>query len=343
MRSFRKRPPGIDYLKMQKRQLGKSPLEVSGIGLGCMGMSAHYGQLDDKESMATILHALDRGINFFDTSDSYGVGKNEELLGQALKGRRDRAIVATKFGIIRGSKGEWLGVDGRPEYVYQACDASLQRLGMDVIDLYYVHRIDATVPIEETVGAMGRLVEQGKVRFLGLSEAGAHTIRRAHATHPITALQSEYSLWTRDAENEILPLCRDLGIGYVAYAPLGRGFLTGGIQAPEDLGDGDLRKNLPRFGPENIKHNAGLLQPLITLAKERDCTPAQIALAWVFTRGQDIVPIPGTKRRSYLDENIAALDIQMGKAECEVLEKIFKPGVAKGARYGEQHMKVLEM
>lgn len=330
-------------MKMQMRQLGKDALDVSGIGLGCMGMSAHYGNLDDKESMATILHALDRSINFFDTSDSYGVGKNEELLGQALKGRRDQAIVATKFGIIRGPKGEWLGVDGRPEYVYQACDASLQRLGMDVIDLYYVHRIDAKIPIEETVGAMGRLVEQGKIRFLGLSEAGPDTIRKAHTAHPITALQSEYSLWTRIAEREILPLCRELGIGYVAYAPLGRGFLTGGIQKPEDLNNGDLRKNLPRFGPENIKDNAGLLQPLIALAEEKECTPAQVALAWVCTRGQDIVPIPGTKRRSYLDENIAALDIQLDNAECEALEEIFKPGVAKGARYGEQHMKVLGM
>ena len=343
MKNFRKRPPGIDYLKMQTRQLGKSPLEVSAVGLGCMGMSTHYGQLDDKESMATILHALDRGIDFFDTSDSYGVGKNEELLGQALKGRRDQAIVATKFGIIRGPKGEWLGVDGRPEYVYQACDASLQRLGMNHIDLYYVHRIDASVPIEETVGAMGRLVEQGKVRFLGLSEAGPDTIRHAYAAHSITALQSEYSLWTRVAENEILPLCRELGIGYVAYAPLGRGFLTGGIQEPDDLGNGDLRKNLPRFDPENLKHNANLLEPLISIAKGKGFTPAQTALAWVLNQGNDIIPIPGTKRRSYLDENIAALDIQLGNAECEELEKIFKPGVAKGARYGEQHMKVLGM
>ena len=289
----------------------------------------------------TILHALDRGINLFDTSDSYGVGKNEELLGRAFKGKRDQAIVATKFGIIRSPKGEWLGVDGRPEYVYRACDASLQRLGTDVIDLYYVHRIDSTVPIEETVGAMGRLVEQGKVRFLGLSEAGADTIRRAHAAHPITALQSEYSLWTRDAENEILSLCRELGIGYVAYAPLGRGFLTARIQKPEDLGDGDLRKNLPRFGSENLKHNVSLLETLIAVAKERKSTPAQIALAWVFGQGKDIVPIPGTKRRSYLDENIAALDIQLSEAERKRLEKIFAPGVGKGDRYGEQHMKVL--
>lgn len=328
---------------MQKRQLGKSTLEVSEIGLGCMGMSAHYGQLDDRESMTTILHALDRGIDFFDTSDSYGVGKNEALLGQALKGKRDQAIVATKFGIIRGPKGEWLGVNGRPEYVYQACDASLQRMGMNHIDLYYVHRIDATVPIEETVGAMGRLVEQGKVRFLGLSEAGADTIRQAHAAHPITALQSEYSLWTRVAENEILPLCRELGIGYVAYAPLGRGFLTGGIQEPDDLGNGDLRKNLPRFDPENLKHNANLLEPLISIAKEKGFTPAQTALAWVLAQGEDIVPIPGTKRRSYLDENIAALNIQLSEKVCEQLEKIFTPGAAKGARYGEQHMKVLGM
>ncbi len=313
------------------------------MGLGCMGMSAHYGNLDDKESMATILHALDRGINFFDTSDSYGVGKNEELLGRALRGRRDQAVIATKFGIIRGPKGEWLGVDGRPEYVSRACDASLQRLGVDVIDLYYIHRIDQKTPIEETVGALARLVEQGKVRFLGLSEAGADTIRRAHATHPITALQSEYSLWTRIAEQEILPLCRELGIGYVAYAPLGRGFLTAAIREPEDLVDGDLRKNLPRFDPENLRHNVSLLDPLIAVAKERDCTPAQIALAWVFTRGNDIIPIPGTKRRHYLDENIAALDIQLSKAECEQLEKIFTPGVALGDRYGEQHMKVLGM
>lgn len=343
MKNSRKRPRGIDGLKMQKRPLGKSGLEVSAMGLGCMGMSAHYGQLDDRESMATILHALDRGIHFFDTSDSYGVGKNEALLGQALRDRRDQAVIATKFGILRGPKGEWLGVDGRPAYVAQACDASLRRLDTDVIDLYYVHRIDQTVPIEETVGAMARLVEQGKVRFLGLSEAGADTIRRAHATHPITALQSEYSLWTRDAEKEILPLCRELGIGYVAYAPLGRGFLAAAIQKPDDLNDGDLRKNLPRFDRENLKHNVGLLDPLLEVAKERDCTPAQIALAWVFAQGEDIVPIPGTKRRSYLDENIAALDIPLSKAECRRLEKVFPPGVAKGARYGEQHMKVLGM
>ena len=343
MKNSRKRPPGINGVNMQTRRIGKNPLEVSAIGLGCMGMSTHYGRLDDRESMATILHALDRGINFFDTSDSYGVGKNEELLGRTLGQRRNQAVVATKFGILRGPKGEWLGVDGRPEYVFQACDASLQRLGMDVIDLYYIHRIDRTVPIEDTVGAMGRLVEQGKVRFLGLSEAGADTIRRAHAVHPITALQSEYSLWTRDAEKEILPLCRELGIGYVAYAPLGRGFLTAGIRKTADLENGDLRKGLPRFSSENLRHNVDLLEPLVAVAGERDCTPAQIALAWVLSRGEDIVPIPGTKRRSYLDENIAALDIPLSEAECKRLEEVFIPGVTKGARYGEQHMKVLEM
>jgi aryl-alcohol dehydrogenase-like predicted oxidoreductase len=328
---------------MQIRQLGKSTLEVSAMGLGCMGMSTHYGQLDDKESAATILHALDRGINFFDTSDSYGVGKNEELLGRVLKERRQEAVVSTKFGIIRGPKGEWLGVDGRPEYVGQACDASLQRLGMDVIDLYYIHRIDQKVPIEDTAGALARLVEQGKVRFLGLSEAGPDTIRRAHAVHPITALQSEYSLWTRIAEEEILPLCRELGIGYVAYAPLGRGFLTAGIQKTEDLGNSDLRRNLPRFDSENLEHNVPLLEPLVAVAEERSCTPAQITLAWVLSRGHDIVPIPGTKRRQYLDENVAALDIQLSKEECDRLEKVFAPDAARGDRYGEQHMKVLGM
>ncbi len=325
---------------MKLHKLGSSELEISAIGLGCSGMSkGSYGVPEDVESVATIHRAIELGVNFFDTSDAYGNGKNEELLARALKSRRNSAIICTKFGNMRGPEGQRGGVNGRPEHVAKACEASLRRLGVEVIDLYYIHRIDPNVPIEDTVGAMAKLVEQGKVRTLGLCEAGAETIRRAHAVHPITALQSEYSLWTRDAEREWLPTCRELGITYVAYSPLGRGFLSGTIRSVGSLGEGDRRHAHPRFHAENLSRNLALLEPLDQLAAAKDCTPAQIALAWLLAQGDDIVPIPGTKRRHYLEENVRAIDVTLDEAEIKRLNQTFVPGVTSGTRYPLSQMK----
>src|SRR6516225_8165924 len=326
---------------MRYRRLGKSSLVVSAQGLGCMGISEFYGETDDRESIATIHHALDRGVTFFDTADMYGIGRNEELLSRALEGRRHEAIVATKFGNVRGEDGSFRGVNGRPEYVQQACEASLRRLRMPAIDLYYQHRVDPKVPIEETVGAMARLVEQGKVRYLGLSEAGALTIRRAHATHSIAALQTEYSLWTRDPEEEILATCRELGIGFVAYSPLGRGFLTGQFRRFEDLPADDYRRNSPRFQGENFQKNLDLVRQVEEIAKEKGVKPSQLALAWVLAQGEDIVPIPGTKRRTYLEENVAALDLKLTAEDLRRIEEIFPQGAASGQRYPEHMMAIV--
>lgn len=317
---------------MQQRNLGNSGLVVSALGLGCMGMSISYGTPNDDESTATINRALDLGIRLLDTSDAYGGGVNERLLGAAIRGRRDEVVVATKFGNRRNAP-DGRSVDGRPEYVRDACEASLQRLGVEEIDLYYQHRVDPEVPIEETVGAMATLVKEGKVRYLGLSEAGAETIRRAAAVHPIAALQTEYSLWTRDVETEILPLCRELGIGFVAYSPLGRGFLTATITQVVDLIEKDRRHDHPRFQRENLARNRPLLDPLQSIAKECGSTPAEIALAWLLSRGDDIVPIPGTKRRRYLEENLNALNVSLTGEQFERLEATFSPGAAAGTRY----------
>jgi aryl-alcohol dehydrogenase-like predicted oxidoreductase len=323
---------------MEKRRLGTGGPEVSAIGLGCMGMSEFYGSTDEQQSIATINHALDRGVFFLDTADMYGSGRNEELVGRAIKGRRDDVFLATKFGNVRGPNGEFGGVRGDPVYVAQACDASLQRLGVDVIDLYYQHRVDVNVPIEETVGAMAQLVDEGKVRFLGLSEAAPDTIRRAHATHPITAVQTELSLWSRDAEGGVLPTVRELGIGYVAYSPLGRGFLTGQITSAEDFPEDDFRRFHPRFTGENFQRNIALVREVEAMAKEKGCTTAQLALAWVLAQGDDVVPIPGTKRIKYLDENIAALDVELSDEDLSRLDEILPPGAAAGDRYHERGM-----
>ena len=317
---------------MQRRQLGRSGLEVSAIGLGCMGMSPMYGEPDEAESIAALHRAIDIGIDFLDTSDMYGNGHNEELIGRAIADRRDRVILATKFGNIRNPDGT-ADVNGHPEYVAAACEASLKRLGVDHVDLYYQHRVDPNVPIEETVGAMALLVKQGKARYLGLSEAAPSTIRRAHAVHPIAALQTEYSLWTREAETQILPTCRELGIGYVAYAPLGRGFLGGKIRQAEALSDTDHRRRMPRYQADNIVRNLKLLDVLDQLALVKGCTPAQIAIAWVLAQGIDIVPIPGTKRVSYLEENAGAAEISLTTEELGRLSHAFPPGAAAGDRY----------
>jgi aryl-alcohol dehydrogenase-like predicted oxidoreductase len=322
---------------MQFRRLGKSSLVVSAMGLGCMGMSQSYGTPDDQESVATIHHALDRGMIFLDTADMYGGGRNEELVGRAIQKRRNEVILATKFGNVRNPDGSMV-VNGRPEYVQQACEASLRRLRVSAIDLYYQHRVDLHVPIEETVGAMARLVEQGKVRYLGMSEAGAATIRRAHAVHPITALQSEYSLWTRDPEEGILAVCRELGIALVAYSPLGRGILTGRLKSNE-FGQNDFRHISPRFQGDNFQKNLQLVERVEQVAQDRRCTPAQLALAWVLARGNDIVPIPGTKRRTYLDEDLGALDVQLSPADMARIDQIAPLGAAAGMRYPEVHMK----
>jgi aryl-alcohol dehydrogenase-like predicted oxidoreductase len=322
---------------MQYRRLGKSSLVVSALGLGCMGMSQSYGTPDDTESVATINHAIDRGITLLDTADMYGGGTNEELLAPVLAKRRNEVILATKFGNMRQPDGRFLGVNGRPEYVQAACEASLQRLKISTIDLYYLHRVDTSVPIEETVGAMSRLIDQGKVRYLGLSEAGTKTIRRAHTTYPITALQSEYSLWTRDPEGEILSTCRELGIGFVPYSPLGRGILTGQVKSA-DFGPKDFRRVSPRFHAGNFEKNLQLVAPIEKLAAVKGCTPAQFALAWVLAQGRDIVPIPGTKRRTYLDQNLGALDVSLTPADLKQIDDVLPPGVAVGARYPEEYM-----
>jgi aryl-alcohol dehydrogenase-like predicted oxidoreductase len=318
---------------MKRVQLGRQGLEVSAQGLGCMGMSEFYGATDEAESIATIHRAIELGVTLLDTADVYGTGANERLVGEAIDGRRDEVEVATKFGNERKPDGSWVGINGRPEYVLAACEASLQRLGVDVIDVYYQHRVDSTVPIEETVGAMASLVEAGKVRFLGLSEAAPETIRRAHAVHPISALQTEYSLWSRDAEAEALPTVRELGIGFVAYSPLGRGFLTGGIRSVESLDERDFRRRGPRFQGENLEHNLELVEQVEAIAQEKGVKASQIALAWVLARGDDIVPIPGTKRRSYLEENAAAAEIELTPDEFERLEQAFPAGAAAGDRY----------
>ena len=318
---------------MKKRVLGKQGLTVSAMGLGCMGMSDFYGSASEDEAIATIHHAIDRGVDFIDTADIYGPFTNEALIGRALGGRRDRVVLATKFGNVRSPDGKFLGIDGRPEYVRQACDASLQRLGVDRIDLYYQHRVDRKVPIEDTVGAMAELVRAGKVRYLGLSEAAVATIRRAHATHPISALQTEYSLWTRDVEAEILPTVRELGIGFVPYSPLGRGFLTGRFRADADLAATDFRAQNPRFQADNRARNLQLVDRVRAIAADKQVTAGQLALAWVLSRGDDVVPIPGTTKRVHLDENIAAADIQLTADDLARLDAAAPVGAAAGDRY----------
>ena len=328
---------------MDHRSLGRSGLSVSAIGLGCMGMSEFYGPSDDEQSLATLAAALDLGINFFDTADMYGVGHNERLLGRFLKGRRDEVILATKFGNVRGPNGERLGISGTPDYVRSACDASLERLGIDTIDLYYQHRVDPKTPIEETVGAMKGLVEAGKVRFLGLSECSVATLRKAHAVHPISAVQIEYSLWSREPEQEMLAACRELGVAFVAYSPLGRSFLTGAVTSPDTLAADDFRRANPRFSGDALKANLTLVEALKDFAAAKGATSAQIALAWILNKQDNVIPIPGTRRQKYLEENVAATRIRLSPEEVATLDALFAPEAVAGMRYPEAAMAMLNL
>ncbi len=328
---------------MERRKLSTRGPAVSMLGLGCMGMSEFYGPAEEAESIRTIHRALELGVNFLDTADAYGAGRNEELVGRAIRDRRESVVLATKFANVRGPNGEFAGVNGRPEYARQACEASLRRMGLDHIDLYYQHRVDPNTPIEETIGAMAELVAEGKVLYLGMSEAAPATIRRAARVHPIAALQTEYSLWSREPEEEILGVCRELGIGFVAYSPLGRGFLTGRFRAAEDIPEGDWRRNHPRFQGENFARNLELADAVERIAREAGCTPAQLALGWVLSRGEDIVAIPGTKRVSYLEENLGAASVRLDEEQLRRLDGVFRRGVTAGDRYHERGMRAINL